>query len=922
MAYQDDKDKTYFPTRDGEALGAAGERKMLTKLNDTDSFRSERVDGADGSIAQLRTKGGMPQFKVTPGPGDDGIFGPLTRPAVNKKYHAPLWHDETDPESQDRLVSSDGVIGLDTSQLKRISYHPNGRTEGEPLVHLCFASEYTPAGFAVADEEERAAWEDDNEPKAYVLKETAWTDRTWYDTQTAYFIEFGLVGTVRRLKSIKMRLAAIVAKTKRIANLAGRAFVWTFLGDTPPGSYDTVGSLTRLRVDAKLEEPPLHINAAYNGMGRNYRLAFSGIFESDRPRLASLYLALKDHLSKYTRIENPTVPQYADPEPEQYSEMPYGLLPAVRDSFLSWFTAPTANIPTGTDLTPNATDLSQLLCIGQPYHGLCTPTKITDITGAETRAKPLHYAKPERGNTRYFKSPFAPGEPDMDNEEEVAKLPPNYVADDWKFKADVVLCGGTMYAPDKCDGGSKGTSTKGAYIGPLEWLHVDNLGIVRVLGLVRKYHGDVFTVWDVVNYGATHGGMNDGKTYHKRYGGGLKLGGFGKRIPDDQAQVLGRIVIETTDQKIVTPGPYYPKGGAGTPSASRFGATGDVDIQVRGMNITGSGDHVGQSFAWLTTNTQFMVEATSDGREIAVMRCCYYPDNPRPANMPYYGMELDLHSRQEPDSINSHDLCPVLILTVATVSVSQDLTGAAGEVIGRPEYQFQWETKPFMPEDGSETWSEALGVNGYSMDSFTGTPFTRTYCRGFCYKRNDEFLLVTYQEDFGPTGYYRLAFTIDGEYTTGLSTREPGTYGRELYRGDWWGPTARYSDLIAGGYSDPHRVPSSVGLALGTYSPGEFAIHRVTNNVFFVGYIGEGTSFYLREFWSPELDSVVFTDYNCQQFWPPSSEAIPGVAIGALYLYTDMLSIIQHKVAAAYNPRTDELFVSRGDVEYYPSSWI
>lgn len=65
MPYDDDKFGRIWPTRHGGAIGGARERQMLDALGDSEGFRTRISYNADGSVTELRTKDGMPQFTTT-----------------------------------------------------------------------------------------------------------------------------------------------------------------------------------------------------------------------------------------------------------------------------------------------------------------------------------------------------------------------------------------------------------------------------------------------------------------------------------------------------------------------------------------------------------------------------------------------------------------------------------------------------------------------------------------------------------------------------------------------------------------------------------------------------------------------------------------------------------------------------------------
>lgn len=63
--YNDEKRGKIFPRRSGDAQGGSVERKMLDKLNGSDSFRTAIRKNADGSTTTLRTRNGAPEFVTT-----------------------------------------------------------------------------------------------------------------------------------------------------------------------------------------------------------------------------------------------------------------------------------------------------------------------------------------------------------------------------------------------------------------------------------------------------------------------------------------------------------------------------------------------------------------------------------------------------------------------------------------------------------------------------------------------------------------------------------------------------------------------------------------------------------------------------------------------------------------------------------------
>ncbi len=61
MAY-DDKDKTFFPTRYGVAIGSGRERVMLDKVGGAQTIATKIRENSDGTTTRLKTRAGFPEF--------------------------------------------------------------------------------------------------------------------------------------------------------------------------------------------------------------------------------------------------------------------------------------------------------------------------------------------------------------------------------------------------------------------------------------------------------------------------------------------------------------------------------------------------------------------------------------------------------------------------------------------------------------------------------------------------------------------------------------------------------------------------------------------------------------------------------------------------------------------------------------------
>lgn len=122
MPYDDDKFGRIWPTRQGAAIGGARERQMLDAIGGSEGFRTRISYNADGSVTELRTKGGMPQFITLPGeraaPEEDHLT-PLF--AVECPTLSTLWSPTTSTKKVDDVIKYVGYSGA-TSYGTRTEY--------------------------------------------------------------------------------------------------------------------------------------------------------------------------------------------------------------------------------------------------------------------------------------------------------------------------------------------------------------------------------------------------------------------------------------------------------------------------------------------------------------------------------------------------------------------------------------------------------------------------------------------------------------------------------------------------------------------------------------------------------------------------------------------------------------------------------
>jgi len=441
--------------------------------------------------------------------------------SAGEQWQAHEWH-----AALDTLVSSDGVWRVDRQQIKRMSFNGAKPSLSIGPIHLCFASATvaaaSPAGAGQTD---------------IVLQETSHSAREWHPKQTVKVFNHSLIGAAQRLKSIEWKQGGTLY-----------TFRWNFKTETDGGV--TAAS-------------PTCLNRAGNETQTADRLFNGGSVAQPRWRLKKFSLVTPDGKGSV-----------------EVRSAPWGFMPAVSRADVALLVH---NVAASEGNQLNMTDLSRLLSVGQPYHGLCLRTSITDLAG-NPLPKPSPMQVPRYGNTRYFKHPSPPGVPASN------LLPPDYASAGYQFLDDVVFASGQDYAP-----GVQMLPTVTA------WPHVDAQGIVSVCDLLLISDTETTTTWDVIRYHQTPGSQ---------------------MLTWD---VLGRFSIETAD-------PYLR--GITPSNVQRRTYTGSTDWQrpVPGGGSAPQDPPTVDGLVNVQLQRYIMTESSPDGRKIVVMRGMYNPLNAMSAN--------------------------------------------------------------------------------------------------------------------------------------------------------------------------------------------------------------------------------------------------------------------------------------------------
>lgn len=124
MPFNDDKFGPIWPTREGKALGGARERQMLEAIGGSEGFRTRYSYNPDGSITEMRTKDGMPQFITTEAKivatVDPSALTPLF--AVECPTLSTLWSPTPVTKKVDDVIKYVGYTGASTTYDTRTEY--------------------------------------------------------------------------------------------------------------------------------------------------------------------------------------------------------------------------------------------------------------------------------------------------------------------------------------------------------------------------------------------------------------------------------------------------------------------------------------------------------------------------------------------------------------------------------------------------------------------------------------------------------------------------------------------------------------------------------------------------------------------------------------------------------------------------------
>lgn len=521
-----------FPTRTGDAQGRATERQMVAKV-DISGFRTVIQNNPDGSQTMMRTRGGSVEFStvqpkkaVTETP-DMCIVGDAYEPPAAESVGVE-WHSETGT-----IRSSDGMFSLAVGYWKKwtgrlgSSGASYSASSGE-LLHINFSS---PSITAAAKSPAASA--------DIQFIEKPFSSRTWHPRKVARVTYLGLVAIIQRLAGVTM------------ARQSKASFTWTFSNDGGPAS--------------DVMTKPACMNKIGFEAGLTSRIfANDVILDSDNKhrRVKELNLILENRRATI-RIETP-----------------YGFLPALKLPKTTFYAGliPNPDPQTGTNDEYNASDLSRVVSIGQPWHGLCTQSGL-EIIGFGT-ANLANYAPPVNGNTRYFKHPSPPS---------VDLSPSEFSGTGMAYTNDAVLSSGGRYAPTW----ARSSGQLPVEFSDLEWPHVGNDGVVRKLRLVSASGLNAVTAsWNIYNCGP----LDD---------------------PLTSPVLLGSTTLTTTDAYALT------WLGSSSTTVDLF-ATGTADQQ--GTYNTPSG------YTWrdVPSTTQTMlnrvhtVASSPDGRQIVVLKGGYF----------------------------------------------------------------------------------------------------------------------------------------------------------------------------------------------------------------------------------------------------------------------------------------------------------
>lgn len=553
------------------------------------------------------------------------IPGDLYQPPSGT-FSAPAWYTDAV-----KLVSTDGLWKLDKSQWKRWTGRSNSTGDvyasgSGPLIHFNFSS---PATAAVA---EAAA---DSADQQFI--EGPFAERTWHDRRAALYLYSGLVGIVQRLKTIGFRAIGSLFPS------GGSLLTWAFSDD----SASVTGTTAK----------PACINRNGDEQGISTRVLVN--VGSTANHISKLYLSIGDkqlYIKTYT---------------------PYGWLPSIKE--------PKANSYTGVSPIYYANDLARVNLLGQAYHGLGQTSWYGVPAGIQNPPFPFQtpfgYQGPGTCNTRYTKVPDLPTPPDPLDPETYGQFPTDFIDSGNKFYNDVVWFGGRHY--------SCSSAVSRLSLSDLQWVHIDDDGVARVLALSFASRTGSTTTFNVYNHGPLVFGQSIGA-----------------------AVLLRTITISTTSPEAIA---EYT--GLNTTTRVAY-QTGSDDVQGYSSSYASASRR--RKTAGYVLATKFPVEHSPDGRKIAVFRGLWIRD--LDTSLGYYLRKNDT------------------IHTVAEFTISSSLEFSA------PSYVFQWNANRPVGRVTTFTYEPYNDTQKKEMANTTMPSFTAIWCVMFQYLKNGVLNLIT-QED-------------------------------------------------------------------------------------------------------------------------------------------------------------------------------
>lgn len=666
------------------------------------------------------------------------------------------WH-----AASDTVVSSDGIVRLQVKWPRRTTFEAGRPSLSFGPIHVNFSA---PATAAYA---EPAAGGSDIQ-----ILESAHSTREWHPKQTARLYPQRLLACVQRLKAIKL-------------NQGAYSFFWNFKTDGDSGVTGT---------------SPCCLNRTGNETILTDREFANDGTAQPRKRLKRFRLVTDSGLGEV-----------------RLTLAPWGILPATTNKH----TALLNNVAGADEANSgNCTDLSKLLSVGQPYHGLCTRTGIRTPDSSAAVATPIGYSSPSHGHTRYFKHPSAPGTP------AAGLLPPDYASAGYEFRDDVILSSHGRYSP----------SSSGE-LSSTQWLHVGDDGLVRILGAVRVSGTNSSDTFEIRNYGE-----------------------FSLDVAPVSLGVLATVTVTTTDA--------YANSVTAAGAQKRT-YTGSTDYQYYSGGV--SSGTVQHAVTKIKTNDIWRVQASPDGRQIALMRG-FFKIN--------YGIGSDktLHTMDVED-VDTGFCSAGFILTIATVNVSGALAVSA------PVDVYQWARVRTYPADLVETRTNHVSFSvesGRWWQTITGTAHytggvcTSINCVNFTYKTDGTLKLWTIEYDYtSPLDYPDSAHT--SFFDTGVPSTDPQP-APTVAEGSVY---STITDVNAMLWPSLQHVATRFADLSG--SPRHAMAIRITNNVLqaYVMWVGGSTSYELLTPVAMHGLSAVFPVYYGASFvrylsYNPKTHALMG----------------------------------------------